>query len=77
MPAVLQSLQALLRTFTRSRLDLEAFGENALMASAALDRLAHRAHLITITGASYRAHHRPKPLGKDRDEEGGGRPTVQ
>lgn len=55
----------------------EAFGENALLASAALDRLAHRAHLITITGASYRAHHRPKPLGKDLDEEGGVRATVQ
>jgi hypothetical protein len=26
--------------------------------SAALDRLAHRAHLITITGRSYRAHER-------------------
>jgi DNA replication protein DnaC len=38
----------------------EAFGENPLMASAALDRLAHRAHLLTITGASYRTHERPK-----------------
>lgn len=35
-----------------------AFGDNPLLASAALDRLAHRAHLITITGASYRAHER-------------------
>ena len=33
-----------------------AFGDNPLLASAALDRLAHRAHLITITGRSYRAH---------------------
>jgi DNA replication protein DnaC len=37
----------------------EAFGENPLLASAALDRLAHRAHLITITGASFRAQQRP------------------
>ena len=37
----------------------EVFGENPLLASAALDRLAHRAHLITITGASYRAQQRP------------------
>ena len=37
-----------------------AFGDNPLMASAALDRLAHRAHLLTITGASYRAHERPR-----------------
>jgi DNA replication protein DnaC len=40
----------------------EAFGDNPLMASAALDRLAHRAHLLTITGASYRAHERPQSL---------------
>lgn len=39
----------------------EAFGENPLLASAALDRLAHRAHLITIKGNSYRAQHRPEP----------------
>ncbi len=42
----------------------EAFGENPLLASAALDRLAHRAHQITITGASYRAHERPRGLQK-------------
>ncbi len=42
----------------------EAFGENPLLASAALDRLAHRAHLITITGASYRAQDRARLLGK-------------
>lgn len=36
-----------------------AFVDNPLLASAALDRLAHRAHLITITGASYRAYQRP------------------
>jgi DNA replication protein DnaC len=42
----------------------EAFGENPLLASAALDRLAHRAHQITITGASYRAHERPRRLEK-------------
>lgn len=39
---------------------LEAFGENPLLASAALDRLAHRAHLLTITGSSYRAQDRPR-----------------
>lgn len=41
-----------------------AFGDNPLMASAALDRLAHRAHLITIKGASFRAKERPRMLGK-------------
>ena len=42
----------------------EAFGENPLLASAALDRLAHRAHLITITGESYRAQDRARLLSK-------------
>ena len=42
----------------------EAFGENPLLASAALDRIAHRAHLITITGASYRAQDRARLLRK-------------
>jgi len=41
-----------------------AFGDNPLLASAALDRLAHRAHLITITGASFRAQERPQARGK-------------
>lgn len=41
-----------------------AFADNALLASAALDRLAHRAHLITITGASFRAHQRPMVMQK-------------
>jgi DNA replication protein DnaC len=34
----------------------ELFG-NALLASAALDRMVHHAHVITITGRSYRARH--------------------
>ncbi len=45
-----------------------AFGENPLMASAALDRLAHRAHLITIKGASYRAKERPRALAKAENQ---------
>jgi DNA replication protein DnaC len=43
----------------------EAFGENSLLASAALDRLAHRAHLITITGQSFRAQERPETTKKE------------
>lgn len=42
----------------------EAFGQNPLLAAAALDRLAHRAHLITITGRSFRAQDRPQALAK-------------
>jgi len=42
----------------------EAFGENPLLASAALDRLAHRAHLITITGQSYRTSQRPREFAE-------------
>ena len=49
----------------------EAFGENPLLASAALDRLAHRAHLITITGRSFRAHDRPSGLTKEVTESSG------
>lgn len=37
----------------------DAFGDNPLLASAGLDRLAHRAHLLTITGSSYRMQERP------------------
>jgi len=44
----------------------DVFADNPLLASAALDRLAHRAHLITITGASYRASQ--KPMKNDKNE---------
>lgn len=43
----------------------EAFVDNPLLASAALDRLAHRAHRVTITGPSYRAQDKPRELAKD------------
>jgi DNA replication protein DnaC len=46
----------------------DAFGDNPLLASAALDRLAHRAHLITIKGASYRAQERPQAFEKEETE---------
>jgi DNA replication protein DnaC len=42
----------------------EAFVDNPLLASAALDRLAHRAHRISITGASFRASQAPRALAK-------------
>ena len=38
----------------------EVFADNPLLASAALDRMAHRAHMITITGASFRAQQKPE-----------------
>jgi len=47
----------------------EAFVDNPLLASAALDRLAHRAHRITITGPSYRAQDKPQPLRKANGED--------
>jgi DNA replication protein DnaC len=40
----------------------DTFVDNPLLASAVLDRLAHRAHRITITGSSYRAHQKPASL---------------
>ena len=33
----------------------DLFG-NPLLASAGLDRLTHKAHVVVITGASFRAH---------------------
>lgn len=43
----------------------DTFVDNPLLASAALDRLAHRAHRVTITGPSYRAQDKPRDLGKE------------
>ena len=39
----------------------DLFG-SPLLASAGLDRLTHRAHMIVITGASFRAHGTPQSL---------------
>jgi DNA replication protein DnaC len=47
----------------------ELFGD-PLLASAALDRMVHHAHAITITGRSYRA----RGMGSGR-REGGSAPT--
>ena len=41
----------------------EVFG-NPLLASAALDRLTHHAHVITITGSSYRQKKHKKAILK-------------
>ena len=64
---------SILLTSNRDRSEwAELFGE-PLLASAALDRLTHRAHFVEITGASYRAEQtmqqlatqrRSKPTGK-------------
>jgi len=43
----------------------EVFGE-PLLASAALDRLTHRAHFVEITGASYRAEQTKQQLAAQR-----------
>ena len=43
----------------------ELFGE-PLLASAALDRLTHRAHFLEITGASYRAEQTKQQLAAQR-----------
>jgi DNA replication protein DnaC len=42
----------------------EVFG-NALLASAALDRLTHHAHIITLSGESYRQRQRKKRKSSD------------
>jgi DNA replication protein DnaC len=49
----------------------ELFGE-ALLASAALDRLTHGAHFVEITGQSFRAEHTKKQLTARRTRGGNG-----
>jgi DNA replication protein DnaC len=49
----------------------ELFGE-ALLASAALDRLTHGAHFVEITGQSFRAEHTKKQLTARRARGGNG-----
>jgi DNA replication protein DnaC len=53
---------SILLTSNRDRSEWpELFGE-ALLASAALDRLTHGAHFVEITGQSFRAEHTKKQL---------------
>lgn len=49
---------SILMTSNRAPAELPALFGDPLMASAALDRLADRAHVLIITGASYRARDR-------------------
>jgi DNA replication protein DnaC len=46
---------AILLTSNRAPTEWAAWFADPLLASAGLDRLSHRAHVIVITGASYRA----------------------
>lgn len=50
---------AILLTSNRAPAEWANWFADPLLASAGLDRLAHRAHVIIITGASYRAKDRP------------------
>lgn len=43
--------------------------QSPLLASAALDRLAHNAHQIVITGDSYRAKGRPRSAGVQKEAD--------
>lgn len=43
--------------------------QSPLLASAALDRLAHNAHQIVITGDSYRAKARPRSAGVQKEAD--------
>lgn len=47
----------------------QVFAQDAVMASAALDRLLHRATVINIRGESYRLRERRKATGKGPAEE--------
>jgi len=46
---------SIILTSNRDRAEWPGMFGDALLASAALDRLVHKAHLLEITGASYRA----------------------
>jgi DNA replication protein DnaC len=57
---------SILLTSNRDRSEwADLFGE-PLLASAALDRLTHRAHFVKITGASYRAEQTKQQLAVQR-----------
>lgn len=57
---------SILLTSNRDRSEwADLFGE-ALLASAALDRLTHRAHFVQITGPSYRAEQTKQQLAAQR-----------
>lgn len=58
---------ALVVTSNRAFSEWPELFSNPLLASAALDRLAHNAHQITITGDSFRAKGRRRPAS-DRDD---------
>jgi DNA replication protein DnaC len=46
-------------TSNRAPAEWATWFADPLLASAGLDRLSHRAHVLIITGASYRAKDRP------------------
>jgi len=50
---------SILLTSNRAPAEWAAWFADPLLASAGLDRLSHRAHVLIITGASYRAKDRP------------------
>jgi DNA replication protein DnaC len=50
---------AILLTSNRAPAEWATWFADPLLASAGLDRLSHRAHVVIITGASYRAKDRP------------------
>lgn len=58
---------AILLTSNRAPAEWATWFADPLLASAGLDRLSHRAHVLVITGASYRAKDRPALA-----EKGGG-----
>lgn len=62
---------SILLTSNRDRSEWpQMFGE-PLLASAALDRLAHRAHLLEISGQSYRAAQSHRLATRRKHKEGG------
>jgi DNA replication protein DnaC len=64
---------SILLTSNRDRSEwVDLFGE-PLLASAALDRLTHRAHFVEITGPSYRAEQTKQQLAAQRRNKPSGK----
>ncbi len=64
---------SILLTSNRDRSEwVDLFGE-PLLASAALDRLTHRAHFVEITGPSYRAEQTKQQLAAQRPSKPSGK----
>lgn len=67
--------RSLVLTSNRAPNEWPELFNNPLLANAALDRLAHRAIVVTITGRSYRLAHHPDRPAAPEGPDGGDKTT--